>query len=71
MGTEGLLPFDEARARLLAMARRVSRERVPIAGAAGRVLADDTLGGLRALAPAGAGSLESVFLSLTGRSLRD
>jgi ABC-2 type transport system ATP-binding protein len=40
----------------------------------GRVIADDTLGGLVASLPAGAGrpaSLESVFLALTGRSLRD
>jgi ABC-2 type transport system ATP-binding protein len=37
----------------------------------GRVIANDTLSGLRALAPAGAASLESVFLTLTGRSLRD
>jgi ABC-2 type transport system ATP-binding protein len=46
----------------------------------GRVLADDTLTALRANAPAGAGapagtvgavSLESLFLTLTGRSLRD
>jgi linearmycin/streptolysin S transport system ATP-binding protein len=40
----------------------------------GRVIADDTLQGLhRRLAPAGGGlmNLESVFLTLTGRSLRD
>ena len=37
----------------------------------GRVVANDTLKGLHALAPAGATSLESVFLTLTGRSLRD
>jgi len=37
----------------------------------GRVIANDTLSGLRGLAPAGAASLESVFLTLTGRSLRD
>jgi ABC-2 type transport system ATP-binding protein len=40
----------------------------------GRVVANDTLAGMQALAPAGAGghvSLEAVFLSLTGRSLRD
>jgi ABC-2 type transport system ATP-binding protein len=40
----------------------------------GRVIADDTLAGLRArAASAGAGpvSLEAVFLALTGRSLRD
>ena len=37
----------------------------------GRVVANDTLAGLRALAPGGAASLESVFLTLTGRSLRD
>ena len=37
----------------------------------GRVVANDTLAGLHALAPAGATSLESVFLTLTGRSLRD
>ena len=40
----------------------------------GRVIADDTLAGLRALAPAAPGmpvSLESLFLSMTGRSLRD
>ncbi len=40
----------------------------------GRVIANDTLAGLYARAPAAAGgraSLESVFLTLTGRSLRD
>jgi ABC-2 type transport system ATP-binding protein len=39
----------------------------------GRVIADDTLAGLKARAPGadGAASLESVFLALTGRSLRD
>ena len=40
----------------------------------GRVIANDTLGGLQALAGVGAGgraTLESVFLTLTGRSLRD
>jgi ABC-2 type transport system ATP-binding protein len=40
----------------------------------GRVIADDTLAGLYAQVPALAGeraSLESVFLTLTGRSLRD
>jgi len=41
----------------------------------GRVVADDTLSGMRRLAPAGVAgahvSLEAVFLSLTGRSLRD
>src|SRR3954463_4248922 len=40
----------------------------------GSVVANDTLAGLHAIAPAGAGgsvSLESVFLTLTGRSLRD
>jgi ABC-2 type transport system ATP-binding protein len=37
----------------------------------GRVVANDTLKGLHALALAGATSLESVFLTLTGRSLRD
>jgi len=40
----------------------------------GRVLADDTLSGLRARVPAGAdgkASLETLFLTLTGRNLRD
>ena len=40
----------------------------------GRVIADDTLSGLQARAPGPAGervTLESVFLTLTGRSLRD
>jgi ABC-type multidrug transport system ATPase subunit len=40
----------------------------------GRVIANDTLGGLQGLSPSLDGertSLESVFLSLTGRSLRD
>ena len=41
----------------------------------GRVVADDTLAGLHARVPAAPGggpvSLESVFLTLTGRSLRD
>jgi ABC-2 type transport system ATP-binding protein len=39
----------------------------------GRVLADDTLNGLRARVPAGAdgASLETLFLTLTGRNLRD
>jgi ABC-2 type transport system ATP-binding protein len=40
----------------------------------GRVIADDTLLGLHARVPAASGgpaSLESVFLTLTGRSLRD
>jgi ABC-2 type transport system ATP-binding protein len=40
----------------------------------GRVLADDTLSGLRARVPVGAdgsASLETLFLTLTGRSLRD
>jgi linearmycin/streptolysin S transport system ATP-binding protein len=40
----------------------------------GKVIANDTLAGLQARAPVGAGqraSLEAVFLTLTGRSLRD
>ena len=40
----------------------------------GRVIADDTLAGLQAqvgAAPGGRATLESVFLTLTGRSLRD
>jgi ABC-2 type transport system ATP-binding protein len=41
----------------------------------GRVIADDTLGGLQRLLPAafggGPATLETVFLTLTGRSLRD
>jgi ABC-2 type transport system ATP-binding protein len=40
----------------------------------GRVLADDTLDGLRQRTPAGAdgkASLETLFLNLTGRNLRD
>jgi ABC-2 type transport system ATP-binding protein len=39
----------------------------------GKVIADDTLVGLRRLVPAGVGfvNLEEVFLTLTGRSLRD
>ena len=42
----------------------------------GKVIANDTLAGLHARVPVGAGpgddvSLESVFLTLTGRSLRD
>jgi ABC-2 type transport system ATP-binding protein len=40
----------------------------------GRVIANDTLAGLQTLSPAVAGermSLEAVFLTLTGRSLRD
>ena len=39
----------------------------------GKVVADDTLAGLRASAAPvdGKASLESVFLTLTGRSLRD
>src|SRR5438552_1343952 len=41
----------------------------------GKVIADDTLGGLRGRIPAGIGgmpaTLEAVFLTLTGRSLRD
>jgi len=38
----------------------------------GKVVADDTLAGLYAgVTPGGAKSLESVFLTLTGRSLRD
>jgi ABC-2 type transport system ATP-binding protein len=40
----------------------------------GKVIADDTLSGLQSRAPAAAGervTLESVFLTLTGRSLRD
>jgi len=41
----------------------------------GQVIANDTLDGLQSQAPAGVGggraSLEAVFLSLTGRSLRD
>ena len=40
----------------------------------GRVLANDTLSGLRARVPAGAdgeASLETLFLTLTGRTLRD
>jgi ABC-2 type transport system ATP-binding protein len=36
----------------------------------GKVIADDTLAGLQSRAP-GAKNLEAVFLSLTGRSLRD
>ena len=39
----------------------------------GRVIASDTLEGLQQHAPAGAGkaSLETIFLALTGRTLRD
>ena len=40
----------------------------------GRVIADDTLAGLQAqagVAPGGRATLETVFLTLTGRSLRD
>jgi len=41
----------------------------------GRVVADDTVSGMQALVPAGVAgervTLEAVFLSLTGRSLRD
>jgi ABC-2 type transport system ATP-binding protein len=41
----------------------------------GRVVADDTISGMQALVPAGVAgervTLEAVFLSLTGRSLRD
>ncbi|HUK32361.1 MAG TPA: hypothetical protein VLV86_00535, partial [Vicinamibacterales bacterium] len=40
----------------------------------GRVIADDTLSGLQARLPGAAGervTLEAVFLTLTGRSLRD
>ena len=41
----------------------------------GKVIADDTLGGLQQLVPAAIGggpaTLETVFLTLTGRSLRD
>jgi ABC-2 type transport system ATP-binding protein len=41
----------------------------------GRVVANDTLSGMQRLVPAGVAgervSLEAVFLSLTGRSLRD
>src|SRR5882672_3462013 len=37
----------------------------------GKVVANDTLAGLRARVPGGATSLEAVFLTLTGRSLRD
>ena len=40
----------------------------------GRVIADDTLGGLQSRVAAVAGgkaTLETVFLTLTGRSLRD
>jgi molybdopterin molybdotransferase len=40
MGTD-LLPFEEARARLLAGVRALGAERVPLAAAAGRVLAAD------------------------------
>jgi ABC-2 type transport system ATP-binding protein len=36
----------------------------------GRVIADDTLAGLHRAHP-GAGTLETVFLALTGRRLRD
>src|SRR5262249_35168567 len=43
-----------------------------VIGDHGRVIADDTLAGLQSsVAPAGARTLESVFLTLTGRSLRD
>jgi ABC-2 type transport system ATP-binding protein len=40
----------------------------------GKVIADDTLSGLQARVPAAGGvpaNLETVFLTLTGRSLRD
>ncbi len=39
----------------------------------GRVIAADTLDGLQRYAPAGSGPvpLESIFLALTGRTLRD
>ena len=37
----------------------------------GKVIADDTLDGLRSRVGGGAATLESVFLTLTGRSLRD
>ena len=41
MGTEDLLAFDAARARLLTDVRRMGSERVAVADAAGRVLSDD------------------------------
>jgi molybdopterin molybdotransferase len=41
MGTEALLPFEEARARILADVKRMARERVALRDAAGRVLAED------------------------------
>jgi len=42
MGTEsGLLGFADARARILSDVRRLSRERIPLAAAAGRVVAED------------------------------
>ena len=42
MGTDAtLLGFEEARVRILSEVRRLSRERVPLAAAAGRVLAED------------------------------
>ncbi|HEX3343150.1 MAG TPA: molybdopterin molybdenumtransferase MoeA, partial [Polyangiaceae bacterium] len=41
MDTEEVLAFDAARARLLADVRRMGTERVAVADAAGRVLAED------------------------------
>ncbi len=38
-----MLSFDDARARILADARRLSSERVPLGAAAGRVLAEDVV----------------------------
>jgi molybdopterin molybdotransferase len=43
MGTEDLLGFEEARARLLSHVRRLGPERVAVAETAGRVLAEDLL----------------------------
>jgi molybdopterin molybdotransferase len=45
MGTDDLLGFEEARARLLAHVRRLGPERVAVAEAAGRVVAEDLVAG--------------------------
>ena len=44
MGTEDLIGFDEARSRLLGDVRRLGPERVAVADAVGRVLAEDLAG---------------------------
>ena len=65
MGTDAtLLGFDEARARILADVRRLSRERIPLGTAAGRVLAEDLVAS-RPLPPFDNSSMDGYAVATT------